>query len=66
MKTQQQRAAERRQQKLDYVDEQIKSGSLVVRKMTPEERERYATPSGGSPSPQRRRSGGGARRTPGG
>jgi hypothetical protein len=41
MKTQQERAAERRRQKLEQVEEQVKSGSLKVRKMTPEERKKY-------------------------
>jgi hypothetical protein len=38
MKTQQERAAEKRQQKLEAVQEQVRSGSLTIRKMTPEER----------------------------
>jgi hypothetical protein len=41
MKTTQERALERRRQKLAAVDEQIRSGSLVVRKMTAAERARY-------------------------
>jgi hypothetical protein len=32
---------ERRQEKLDLMAQQIKNGTLVVRKMTPEERELY-------------------------
>ena len=40
MKTPQERAEEKRRQKLEEMQEQIRSGSLVVRKMTPEERER--------------------------
>lgn len=44
MKTQQERQAERRAQKLEHVEQQIRSGSLVVRQMTPEERERYGLP----------------------
>ena len=39
-KTQQERQADRRQAKLDEVQRQIDSGSLNVRQMTPEERER--------------------------
>ena len=34
MKTQQQRAQEKRQEKLDLIGQQIKDGSLTVRKMT--------------------------------
>jgi hypothetical protein len=41
MKTQQQRAQERREQKLALVREQVEKGSLVIRQMTPEERARY-------------------------
>lgn len=41
MKTQQERAAERRAQKLEQIAEQVKDGSLTVRQMTPEERERH-------------------------
>jgi len=38
MKTPQERQADRRQQKLDEVEKQIRAGSLVVRQMTEEER----------------------------
>ena len=38
MGSQQDRAAEKRRQKLEQVQEQIKSGSLTVRQMTPKER----------------------------
>ena len=41
MKTPQQRADERRQQKLDAVKEQVDDGSLVIRKMTAKERKKY-------------------------
>jgi len=41
MLTQADRAAERRRVKLEEVQERIKDGSLRIRKMTPEERERY-------------------------
>jgi hypothetical protein len=34
-------ATERRQAKLDSVREQVENGSLVIRQMTEEERERY-------------------------
>jgi hypothetical protein len=40
VKTTQQRQEERRQAKLAEVEKQIRSGSLVVRKMTAAERER--------------------------
>jgi hypothetical protein len=40
MKTQQERAQERRRQKLAEVEAQIRSGSLVVRQMTAAERAR--------------------------
>jgi hypothetical protein len=38
MKTPQERQADRRRQKLDEVEKQIRTGSLVVRQMTAEER----------------------------
>jgi hypothetical protein len=38
MKTPQERQADRRREKLDEVDKQIRTGSLVVRQMTAEER----------------------------
>ncbi len=41
MKTTRERAEERRQAKLETVREQVEDGSLVIRKMTDEERERY-------------------------
>jgi len=41
MKSTQERAQERRRQKLADVDAQIRSGSLVVRQMTVAERARY-------------------------
>jgi hypothetical protein len=40
MKSTQEREQERRREKLAAVDEQIRSGSLVVRQMTAAERER--------------------------
>jgi hypothetical protein len=40
LKSQQERQADRRQAKLDEVQRQIDSGSLKVRQMTDEERER--------------------------
>jgi hypothetical protein len=40
-KTQREREAEQRQAKLERIDEQVKDGSLVIRKMTDEERARF-------------------------
>jgi uncharacterized protein YheU (UPF0270 family) len=41
MRTTRERAEEKRQQKLADVRQQVQSGSLVIRHMTPEERLRY-------------------------
>ena len=41
MRTTAERAEQKRQEKLERVREQVENGSLVVRKMTDEERERY-------------------------
>lgn len=41
MKTQRERAEEKRQEKLDLVRDQVASGSLVIRKMTSDERRLY-------------------------
>ena len=41
MKTARERAEEKRAEKLEQVREQVQSGSLVIRKMTPAERRRY-------------------------
>jgi hypothetical protein len=40
-KTMRERADEKREAKLELVREQVESGSLVIRKMTDEERRRY-------------------------
>ena len=40
MKSARQREEERRQKKLDEVQRQVDEGSLTIRKMTPEEREK--------------------------
>lgn len=40
-KTSRERAAEKYEEKLEVVREQVESGSLVIRQMTDEERERY-------------------------
>jgi hypothetical protein len=44
-KTQREREAEQRQAKLEHIQEQVDAGSLVIRKMTDAERERFAKPS---------------------
>ena len=41
MKTTRERAEEKRAEKLERVREQVESGSLVIRRMTDEERRRY-------------------------
>ncbi|MGH2915828.1 MAG: hypothetical protein ACRDMX_12665 [Solirubrobacteraceae bacterium] len=41
MKTTRERAEEKRAEKLEVVREQVQSGSLVIRQMTEEERQRY-------------------------
>jgi hypothetical protein len=41
MKTTRERAEEKRLAKLEVVKEQVEDGSLVIRKMTDEEREKY-------------------------
>jgi hypothetical protein len=51
MLTQAERAAERRRVILEEIQRQVKDGSLTIRKMTAEERERYPP----RPSKRRRR-----------
>jgi hypothetical protein len=41
VKTAQERAEEKRAEKLELVREQVQSGSLVIRQMTEEERRRF-------------------------
>ncbi|HZU59971.1 MAG TPA: hypothetical protein VE983_03355 [Solirubrobacteraceae bacterium] len=41
MKNARERAEEKRAEKLEVVRQQVQSGSLVIRKMTEEERRRY-------------------------
>ncbi len=41
MKTQKERAEERRQEKLALIQDQIEQGTLSVRRMTPEERVKH-------------------------
>ncbi|HVE67990.1 MAG TPA: hypothetical protein VNB64_05355 [Solirubrobacteraceae bacterium] len=38
MKSQQQRAEEKRKEKLDEIEQQVKDGTLVIRQMTEKER----------------------------
>lgn len=40
MSTPQERAAQKRQEKLDQIQDQVAGGELVIRQMTPDERER--------------------------
>jgi hypothetical protein len=54
MKTARERAEEKRLEKLELVREQVESGSLVIRTMTDEERQRYP-PRPARPSQLRRR-----------
>ena len=42
--TVQQRAQQKRQEKLDNIRQQVETGALVIRKMTPEERRRNPPP----------------------
>ena len=53
MKSQQERQADRHQAKLDEVQKQINSGSLKVRQMTPEEREKNPARPPKPPKPKR-------------
>ena len=54
MKTARERAEEIRAEKLQKIGEQIASGTLIVRKMTPEERLRYPLrPDTGAKKPKR-------------
>jgi|tagenome__1003787_1003787.scaffolds.fasta_scaffold15171110_2 hypothetical protein len=42
MKTQRERDAEKRAEKLREIDEAVEGGKLTIRQMTPEERKRFA------------------------
>jgi hypothetical protein len=55
MKTARERAEEKRQEKLEFVAEQVENGELVIRPMTEEERRRYPPL---PPESKRRASGG--------
>jgi hypothetical protein len=50
MKSARERAEEKRAEKLELVREQVQAGSLVIRRMTDEERQRYPP----RPAPVRR------------
>jgi hypothetical protein len=50
-KTQREREAEQRQQKLDRIKEQVDDGSLVIRKMSDAERKKYAKQRAERPDP---------------
>lgn len=54
MKSTRERAEEKRQEKLASVREQEESGSLVIRQMTPEERQQYPPRPPAPPRPTRR------------
>jgi hypothetical protein len=54
VRTTRERAEEKRQEKLEQVREQVESGSLVIRQMTEEERQRYP-PRPEKPNQPRRR-----------
>jgi hypothetical protein len=54
VRTTRERAEEKRQEKLEQVREQVESGSLVIRQMTEEERQRYP-PRPERPNQSRRR-----------
>ncbi len=55
MKTARERAEEQRQQKLEFVREQVENGSLVIRPMTEAERQRYPPQAPGRPRKGSRR-----------
>jgi hypothetical protein len=54
VKTQREKAEEKRQVKLDLVREQIQNGTLVIRQMTDEERRRSSPRTMQSKRPRRR------------
>jgi hypothetical protein len=56
MTTPQERAAQKRQEKLDQIEAQVSSGELVIRQMSPAERERnLPRPPKPKPKPRRER-----------
>jgi hypothetical protein len=44
MTTQRERAEARRREKLAAIEQQVQDGSLTIRSMTPQEREKYPKP----------------------
>jgi hypothetical protein len=54
MRTQRERAEERRNLRLQDVERQVESGSLVIRSMTKEERKRFPAPDPARPPRKRR------------
>jgi hypothetical protein len=54
VKSARERAEEKRNEKLENVRQQVESGSLVIRKMTDEERQKHP-PRPPKPKPQRRK-----------
>jgi len=54
VKTQREKAEEKRQAKLDLVREQIRNGTLVIRQMTDEERRHYPPRTTQPEQPRRR------------
>jgi hypothetical protein len=55
MKTQRERDAEKREEKLRAIDEAVANGALVIRQMTPEERDAAPAKPADTPSARRRR-----------
>jgi hypothetical protein len=54
MTNQRDRAEDKRREKLAAIEQQVRDGSLTIRAMTPQEREKYPKPD--QPRPRRRRS----------
>jgi hypothetical protein len=54
MKTQRERAEEKREKRLEDVNRQVQSGSLTIRAMTDEERKRFPPPDPDRQPPRRR------------
>jgi anti-sigma28 factor (negative regulator of flagellin synthesis) len=53
VKTVRQKQDEKREEKLEQIKRQVEDGSLVIRQMTDDERERHPAPA--QPKPKRRR-----------
>lgn len=58
MKSQQQKQEEQRKEKLALMEQQVKDGTLSVRKMTAAERKKYPPRSPGKPTGRQRSRGG--------